>query len=98
MACRTYETLEYDTKPDNQSGDPVFSCLDHDYDAFGAYSVAVPSGNGEVDGSFEDTTKMDPTPSWGVSGTGGVAPGWTDATGFAVEFQNDGSGGLDATD
>ncbi len=39
------------------------------------------------------------TTTWfGVSGTGGTAPGWTDANGFALEFHSDGRGGLTATD
>lgn len=49
-----------------------------------------------VNGSFEDTTGMTTT-GWGFSGAG-AAPGWTDANGFAVEFHNDGRGGLTATD
>ena len=49
-----------------------------------------------VNGSFEDTTGMSAT--WfGFSGAG-TAPGWTDANGFAIEFHNDGRGGLLATD
>lgn len=79
------------------AGDDTISIGAGDDTVFGDTLIAT-GPNRIVNGSFEDTTKMDPTPSWGVSGTGGVAPGWTDATGFAVEFQNDGNGGLDATD
>jgi Ca2+-binding RTX toxin-like protein len=50
-----------------------------------------------VNGSFEDTTGMTVQP-WGFSGAGGVAPGWTDANGNQIEFDNSGRNGLNATD
>ena len=76
------DTIEGEWQNDTISGDDV-----------------IASGpNLIVNGSFEDTTGMDSSPFWGFSGTGGIAPGWTDANGFAIEFHNDGRGGLLATD
>lgn len=74
---RTYETLEYDINPDNHSDDPVFSCLDYDYDAFGAYSVAVPLGSGEIDGSSGNDTIVS-------TGGGDLVFGGTDNDTFVV--------------
>ncbi|MEP3846266.1 MAG: Hint domain-containing protein [Paracoccaceae bacterium] len=51
VAGRSYETLDYDSDPNATAGDPVFSYLDYDYDAYSAYSVTAPSGTGTVDGT-----------------------------------------------
>ncbi|MGJ8605509.1 MAG: Hint domain-containing protein [Marivita sp.] len=50
-----------------------------------------------VNGSFEDTTGMTSV-VWGFSGAGGAAPGWTDANGYNIEFDNSGRSGLNATE
>lgn len=50
-----------------------------------------------ANGSFEDTTGMSPA-FYGFFGPGGSAPGWTDANGNQIEFVNNGSRGLTATD
>ena len=76
------DTIDGEWQNDTVSGD--------DFVATGPNLIA--------NGSFEDTTGMDASPGWGFSGTGGTAPGWTDANGFAIEFHADGRGGLNPTD
>ncbi len=57
----------------------------------------TPTGaNMIVNGSFEDTTGMTMT-GYGYMGSG-VAPGWTEANGYAVDFHSDDRYGIMATD
>lgn len=61
-------------------------------------SLVTTGPNLIVNGSFEDTTGMNTSPSWGYIGTGGVMPGWTDANGNAMDVDRSGRFGLSATD
>jgi Ca2+-binding RTX toxin-like protein len=87
--------LGSDTLYGGTGNDDIFGGAGDDTIVADDFSATGP--NLIVNGSFEDTTGM--TQTWfGVSGSGGTAPGWTDANGSSVEFHADGRGGLTATD